>query len=106
MFNLDWFDTWIYHIVGWPILVLVLCAAVWMRVNWKTALIILPLSFIALGLLIVDIETFNFPDSSLIFNPSLIRLSKFSISIFIIYILEKSQSLTLVPFFSNIFCWH
>lgn len=56
MFNLDWFDTWIYHIVGWPILVLVLCAAVWMRVNWKTALIILPLSFIALGLLIVDIE--------------------------------------------------
>ena len=56
MFNLNWFDTWVYHIVGWPILVLILCVAVWLRVNWKIALIILPLSFTALGLLTIDIE--------------------------------------------------
>ena len=56
MFNLDWFDTWIYHIIGWPFLVLVLCIAVWLRVNWKIALVLLPLSFGALGLLTVDIE--------------------------------------------------
>ena len=56
MFNLDWFDTWIYHIVGWPLLVLILCVAVWLRVNWKIALVLLPLSFGALGWLTVDIE--------------------------------------------------
>ena len=56
MFNLNWFDTWIYHIVGWPLLVLMLCVAVWLRVNWKIALVLLPLSFGALGWLTVDIE--------------------------------------------------
>ena len=56
MFNLNWFDTWIYHIIGWPLLVLILCVAVWLRVNWKIALVLLPLSFGALGWLTVDIE--------------------------------------------------
>jgi len=56
MFNLNWFDTWIYHIIGWPLLVLILCIAVWLRVNWKIALVLLPISFGALGWLTVDIE--------------------------------------------------
>lgn len=56
MFNLDWFDTWVYHIVGWPLLVLILCGAIWLRINWKVALILLPLSFSALAWLTVDIE--------------------------------------------------
>lgn len=56
MFNLDFFGTWIYHIVGWPLLVLILCVAVWLRVNWKVALVLLPISFAALAWLTVDIE--------------------------------------------------
>ena len=56
MYSLDWFDTWIYHIIGWPVLVLILCIAVWLRVNWKISLILLPTSFIALGALTIDIE--------------------------------------------------
>lgn len=56
MYSLDWFDTWVYHIIGWPILVLILCIAVWLRVNWKISLILLPTSFIALAALTIDIE--------------------------------------------------
>ena len=39
MFNLNWFDTWIYHcrLVHSPML----CVAVWLRVNWKIALVLL-----------------------------------------------------------------
>tara|TARA_B100001057_G_scaffold500183_1_gene613972 strand:- start:1464 stop:1931 length:468 start_codon:yes stop_codon:yes gene_type:complete len=56
MFNLDWFDTWIYHIIGWPVLILLLCICIWIRVNWKIAIVLLPASFIALAFLTIDIE--------------------------------------------------
>ena len=41
----NWLNLWSY-----------ICVAVWLRVNWKIALVLLPLSFGALGWLTVDIE--------------------------------------------------
>lgn len=56
MFNLTFFEQWFNHIVGWPILLVVLLTLVYVRVNWKVATLMVPVSLIALSFLMFDLE--------------------------------------------------
>tara|TARA_B100001057_G_scaffold340989_1_gene341808 strand:+ start:4007 stop:4477 length:471 start_codon:yes stop_codon:yes gene_type:complete len=56
MFNLTFFEQWFNHIVGWPILVVVLLTLVYMKVNWKIATTMVPISLLALSFLMFDLE--------------------------------------------------
>lgn len=56
MFNLSFFDQWFYHIVGWPILIIVLLTLLFLRVNWKVATLMVPLSLAMLGWMMHDLE--------------------------------------------------
>ena len=56
MFNLNFFDQWFNHIIGWPIFVVILLTLVYLRVNWKIATLMVPVSLIGLSLLMIDLE--------------------------------------------------
>ena len=56
MFNLTFFEQWFNHIVGWPILVVVLLTLVYIKVNWKIATTMVPISLLALSFLMFDLE--------------------------------------------------
>ena len=56
MFNLTFFEQWFNHIVGWPILVVVLLTLVYIKVNWKIATAMVPISLFALSFLMFDLE--------------------------------------------------
>ena len=56
MFNLTFFEQWFNHIVGWPILVVVLLTLVYIKVNWKIATSMVPICLLALSFLMFDLE--------------------------------------------------
>ena len=56
MFNLSFFEQWFNHIVGWPILLVVLLTLVYLRVNWKIATMMVPVALAALAFLMIDLE--------------------------------------------------
>jgi hypothetical protein len=56
MFNLEFFDQWLYHIIGWPLLIILLLTLLFLRVNWKIATLMVPLSLASLGWMMYDLE--------------------------------------------------
>lgn len=56
MFNLSFFEQWYPHIIGWPILIVILLTFLYLRVNWKVTTLLVPLSLVGLGWLMYDLE--------------------------------------------------
>ena len=56
MFNIEFFDQWFYHIVGWPFIIIFLLTLMYLRVNWKVTTLLVPVMLACLSWVMFDLE--------------------------------------------------
>jgi|MEHZ01.5.fsa_nt_MEHZ011388752.1_1 hypothetical protein len=56
MFNIAFFDQWFYHIVGWPLILILLLTLMYLRVNWKITTLAVPATLACLSWVMFDLE--------------------------------------------------
>lgn len=56
MFNIAFFDQWFYHIIGWPIILIVLLVLMYLKINWRYTTLLVPITLASLAWVMYDLE--------------------------------------------------